>query len=319
MSATEAAAKFIDLSSMVGKVIQGDALCVMEKIPDNSIDMTFADPPFNLKKTYNRYKDNKEVDEYLAWCTDWIHEMVRITKPSGSIFIHNIPKWLTFFATYLNEQALFKHWIAWNAMGAPRGRTLLPTHYGILWYVKSENFKFYDIRAPHARCRTCNGLYADYGGKKSIIHPYGTLVSDLWTDIHRIRHSKRRDTHPCQLPEPLLERLILMTTDEDDIVLDPFAGTGTTSVAAEKLGRKHIGIDIDKDYVDISNSKLNKTNRTMINGCYVSLFLKKIMTIRDKDYESIKNSLETKTMMINKKMVKKLDLPYIREDGFRIE
>ncbi len=313
MPTTQTATRFSDIHSMIGKVIQGDALHVMGKIPDNSIDMTFADPPFNLKKTYNQYTDNREVDEYLAWCEDWIHEMVRVTKSSGSIFIHNIPKWLTFFAGYLNKEALFRHWIAWNAMGAPRGKTLLPTHYGILWYVKSRDFKFYDIRAPHARCRTCNGLFADYGGKKNIIHPYGTLVSDLWTDIHRIRHSSRRDNHPCQLPEPLLERLILMTTDEDDIVLDPFAGTGTTSVAAEKLGRKHIGIDIDNNYVDISNSKLNRISKTKINGCFVSLYLNKIMTIRDKDYDLIRKHLETETMMINKTMTKNLDLPYLKK------
>jgi site-specific DNA-methyltransferase (adenine-specific) len=313
MPTTQTAAKFTDIYSMIGKVIQGDALYMMGEIPDNSIDMTFADPPFNLNKTYSQYRDNRKVDEYLAWCEAWIHEMVRITKPTGSIFIHNIPKWLTFFAGYLNKETFFRHWIAWNAMGAPRGKTLLPTHYGILWYVKSKNFKFYDIRSPHARCRTCNGLFADYGGKKKLIHPYGTLVSDLWTDIHRIRHSSRRDNHPCQLPEPLLERLILMTTDENDVVLDPFAGTGTTSVAAEKLGRKHIGIDIDKEYVDISNSKLSKIDRTKINGCYVSLFLNKIITIRDRDYELIREHLETETMMINKTMTKNLDLPYVKK------
>jgi len=313
MPTTQTATRFSAIHSMIGKVIQGDALHIMGKIPDNSIDMTFADPPFNLKKTYNQYTDNREVDEYLAWCEDWIHEMVRVTKSSGSIFIHNIPKWLTFFAGYLNKEALFRHWIAWNAMGAPRGKTLLPTHYGILWYVKSRDFKFYDIRAPHARCRTCNGLFADYGGKKNIIHPYGTLVSDLWTDIHRIRHSSRRDNHPCQLPEPLLERLILMTTDEDDIVLDPFVGTGTTSVAAEKLGRKHIGIDIDNNYVDISNSKLNRISKTKIHGCFVSLYLNKIMTIRDKDYDLIRKHLETETIMINKTMTKNLDLPYLKK------
>ena len=313
MPTTQTVTRFSDIQSMIGKVIQGDALRVMGKIPDNSIDMTFADPPFNLKKTYNQYADDREVDEYLAWCEDWIHEMVRVTKPSGSIFVHNIPKWLTFFAGYLNKEALFRHWIAWNAMGAPRGKTLLPTHYGILWYVKSRNFKFYDIRAPHARCRTCNGLFADYGGKKNIIHPYGTLVSDLWTDIHRIRHNSRRDNHPCQLPEPLLERLILMTTDEDDIVLDPFAGTGTTSVAAEKLGRKHIGIDIDNNYVDISNSKLDNIIMTRISGCFVSLYLNKIMTIRDKDYDLIRKHLNTETMIVNKTMTKNLDLPYLKK------
>ncbi len=304
MSSTRASA----LSGIIENIIEGDAIEVMRRIPDGCIDMTFADPPFNLKKTYNHYEDDKEIDQYLAWCKDWIHEMVRITKPSGSIFVHNIPKWLTFFASYLNQEAQFRHWIAWNAMGAPLGKTLLPNHYGILWYVKSENFKFYDVRSPHSRCRTCNELLADYGGKKDLMHPYGTLVSDIWTDIHRIRHNVRRDKHPCQLPEPLLERLILMTTDEDDIVLDPFIGTGTTAIAAKKLGRKYIGIDIDKEYVDVSNRKLDNTYHTKIGDFYVSTFLDRIVTLRDKDYERIKGYLKTYDVVINKRKIKEFTL-----------
>ncbi|MCJ7633793.1 site-specific DNA-methyltransferase [Candidatus Bathyarchaeota archaeon] len=308
MSSTRASA----LSGIIENIIEGDAIEVMRRIPDGCIDMTFADPPFNLKKTYNHYEDDKEFDQYLAWCKDWIHEMVRITKPSGSIFVHNIPKWLTFFASYLNQEAQFRHWIAWNAMGAPLGKTLLPNHYGILWYVKSENFKFFDVRSPHSRCRTCNELLADYGGKKDLMHPYGTLVSDIWTDIHRIRHNTRRDKHPCQLPEPLLERLILMTTDEDDIVLDPFIGTGTTAIAAKKLGRKYIGIDIDKEYVDISNRKLDNTSHTKIGDFYVSTFLDRIVTLRDKDYERIQGYLKTYDVAINKRKIKELTPSYTK-------
>lgn len=298
-------------SKFVNQIIEGDVIEVMKEIPDNSIDMTFADPPFNLKKSYEFYEDDKRVTEYLAWCKEWLKQMVRITKPTGSIFVHNIPKWLTYFASYLNEIAYFKHWIAWDAMGAPLGKTLLPNHYGILWYVKSKNLKFYDIRAPHDRCRKCSALIADYGGKKELIHPFGTLRSDVWTDIHRIRHNKRRDEHPCQLPVHLLERLILMTTDENDIILDPFVGTGTTAVAAKKLGRRYIGVDIDPKYVEISKRKLEKTTPTLLNGCYVSVFVGKIITIRDKDFEKIKDFLQVTKLEINKKKVKQLTLPYV--------
>ncbi len=141
--------------SFIDQVIQGDAMEVMKQIPTNSIDMTFADPPFNLKKSYGHYLDSKEVGEYDRWCKSWIYEMVRITKPTGSIFVHNLPKWLTHHAEFLNKRANFRHWIAWDAMGAPLGKTLLPNHYGILYYVKGEKFKFNDLRIPHARCRTC--------------------------------------------------------------------------------------------------------------------------------------------------------------------
>jgi site-specific DNA-methyltransferase (adenine-specific) len=278
-----------DISVFVDKVIEGDAIEVMREIPDNSVDMTFADPPFNLGKRYNNYHDKKRIEEYLEWCRLWLKEMVRITKPTGSIFVHHIPKWLTYFAGFLNEIAYFRHWIVWDAMSSPLGKTLLPSHYGILWYTKEKRgFKFYDIRSAHPRCRNCGIVLQDYGGKKNKMHPYGPLISDVWKDIHRIKHKKRRDEHPCQLPIPLLERLILMTTDEGDIVLDPFVGTGTTAIAAKRLGRKYIAIDIDSKYVKIAIEKLENVQPTKINNAYVSIYLGKIITIRDKDWENIK-------------------------------
>ncbi len=281
------------IEKYINQIIQGDCLEIMKNIPDNSVDITFADPPFNLKKKYNGYKDSKEFSEYLEWSKKWIYEMVRITKPTGSIFVHNIPKWLTYYVSFLNEVAYFKHWIAWDAPTAPMGKTLLPNHYGILYYTKSnKNFKFYDIRYPHFRCRKCNSLLKDYGGKKYLIHPFGPLCSDVWTDIHRIRHKKRRDEHPCQLPIPLLERLVLMSTDEGDIVFDPFIGTGTSAIAAKKLGRKFIGIDIDPKYVEIANQKVFSAQETKIGNSYVSMYLSKIITIRDSDWDDIKNYIE---------------------------
>jgi len=278
------------LESLINRVIEGDCLEVMKKIPDEGVDVAFADPPFNLGKRYSGYHDKHETAEYLSWCKEWLSEMVRITKQTGSIFVHNVPKWLIYFGSYLNEVAIFRHWIAWDAMGPPLGKTLLPNHYGILYYVKSEEFKFYDIRILHKRCRDCHYILQDYGGKKNQMHQFGPLASDVWTDIHRIRHKKRRDEHPCQLPIHLLERLLLMSSDEGDIILDPFIGTGTTAIAAKKLGRKFIGIDIDPKYVEIANRKLELEEPTVINGCYVSIFLDNVVTVRDKDWNKIKDA-----------------------------
>lgn len=251
----------------LNEIICGDSIEEMKKIPDNSIDMTFADPPFNLNKKYSNYKDKKATDDYVQWCEQWLTEMVRITKPTGSILVHNIPKWLIYYANHLNKIAIFKHWIAWDSMSTPLGKTLLPAHYGILFYTKiPKGFKFHELRSPHKKCRTCGEMVKDYGGKKSQIHPYGALLSDVWADIHRIRHNARRDAHPCQLPEPLLERLILMTTDENDVVLDPFIGAGTTALAAKRLGRNYIGIDIDPKYKKIVGDKIKKVNYRSSNG-----------------------------------------------------
>ncbi len=267
------------------KVIIGDCLEQLATIPDNSVDVCFADPPFNLDKKYATYDDQKSLEDYMEWCEKWLLELVRVTKPTGSILVHNIPKWLTYYAAILNKHAHFRHWIAWDSMSTPLGKTLLPAHYGILFYSKqAKGTKFYEIRAPHKKCRECDAYLKDYGGKKDQRHPFGYLVSDVWTDIHRIRHNKRRDPHPCQLPIHLLERLILMTTDEGDVVLDPFLGTGTTAIAAKQLGRHYIGIELAPMYKEIAESKLANVNKvTRYEDAVVSMYLSKIQSIRDYD------------------------------------
>ena len=151
----------------LNEILCGDSIEEMGKIPDNSIDMTFADPPFNLNKKYGNYKDKKSADDYIQWCELWLTEMVRITKPTGSILVHNIPKWLIYYANHLNKIAIFKHWIAWDSMSMPLGKTLLPAHYGILFYTKiPKGFKFHELRSPHKKCRTCGEMIKDYGEKE---------------------------------------------------------------------------------------------------------------------------------------------------------
>ena len=273
----------------INEIIHGDSLEVMHSLPEDYVDVTFADPPFNLKKKYNGYRDHKELDEYLQWCEQWIHQMVRITKPTGSIFVHNIPRWLTYYAGFLNKIAEFRHWISWDAPTAPMGKSLQPAHYGILFYAKDvKQNKCYELRYPHKRDRKSNYLSKDYGGKKTSLHPFGPLVSDVWTDIHRVKHNKYRDEHPCQLPIHLLERVILMSTDQGDIVLDPFIGTGTTAIAALRLGRKYIGIDVDSKYAEIAESKLSQAcSDSRIGNAWVSFFLEKVVTLRNIDWEII--------------------------------
>ncbi|MCA6072759.1 MAG: site-specific DNA-methyltransferase [Endomicrobium sp.] len=292
------------IKAYIDTITAGNCLDLLKRLPDNSVAMAFADPPFNLKKKYGKYNDHLKNQEYLDWCKIWILELVRITRPTGSIFLHNIPKWLIRYSHFLDDVASFKHWIAWDAQTAPMGRTLQPNHYGILFYAKdSEKLIFNELRYPHKRTRQTNMLAKDYGGKKYLLHPYGPLVSDVWIDIHRIKHSKYRDTHPCQLPIHLLERLILMATNENDIVLDPFVGTGTTAIAAKKLGRHYIGFDVDNDYVDITKDKLkNVESNSKIGNSWVSFYLDEIVTLRDRDWNDIKQYfyIPTKIQYIDK-------------------
>ena len=282
------------LEKYLDQILQGDCLELFKQIPNGSIDVTFADPPFNLKKKYNGYKDSLECKAYLDWCEEWIKEMIRVTKPTGSIFIHNIPKWLTFYVNILNKHANFKHWIAWNAPSAPMGKSLQPNHYGVLLYTKSiKDTKLYELRMPHERERKSTFLRKDYGGHKLKLHPFGPLISDVWFDINRIKHSKYRNEHPCQLPVHLLERIMLFATDENDVVLDPFSGTGSTAVAAKKLNRRYIGFELDQEYIKIAKDNLDKVKPdSKINDIWVSFYLGEIKTIRDKDWDVLSENFE---------------------------
>ncbi len=311
------------LETYIDKIIEGEAVDLMRNIPDNSIDVSFVDPPFNLKKQYSTYKDSKNDNEYLDWSKKWILEMIRVTKPSGSIFIHNIPKWLLeYYRIIMNEKdnatddnPYKKHlenirlidWIVWNEIGVPKGRYLYASHYGILWLSKSSKTKFYNLRIPHEFCRSCKALIKDYGGKKSQINEFGPILSDVWSDIHRYKHSKRRANHPNQLPVPLLERILLMSADVGDIVLDPMVGVGTTCIAAKRLGMHYIGIDIDENYCKIARENIAKTNEIKINEAHVSIFLNKIVTVRNKDIQKIvESTLQTPIKVNGKGEIKKI-------------
>lgn len=277
-----------NVSALLDNVHNQDCLTLMKGMPDNSVNMIFADPPFNLNKKYTSYKDNLPFAEYMAWTEQWLAESCRVLKNDGSIFVYNIPKLLVYTAPLLNQFAEFKHWIAWNSNGRPLGKTMQPAHYGILFYTKSRDAKFYDVRTPHQTCRVCKEYVKDYGGKKHLRHEFGRQISDVWDDIHRVRHSSKRiGSHPCQLPPHLIERMILMTTDEGDVIFDPFCGGGSAAVATKQMGRRYIGAEIDKGYCAAVRKKIKATEETKIGDVFASSHCNKIISIRDVDWQKL--------------------------------
>ena len=278
-------------NKIANKIHNMDCIKLMRSMDEKSVNMIFADPPFNLKKKYRSYDDNSPFNEYLAWTREWVGEASRILADDGSIFVYNIPRLLVYTAEILNGLMEFRHWIAWNASGQPLGKTMLPAHYGILYYTKNRKNKFYNVRAPHKTCRVCREYIKDYGGKKKLMHEFGYQISDVWDDIHRVKHnSKRIENHPCQLPVHLIERLILMTTDEGDLIFDPFCGGGSAAVAAKQMGRNYTGVDVDKDYCLSTKNKFMEAKPTKKNGAYVSMHKNKIISIRDVDWSDIKGA-----------------------------
>lgn len=247
-----------------------DCVEYMRKLPSNCVDMFFADPPYNLYKDYASYSDDKKDHKYLLWTESWLEEGIRLLSPNGSMFILNIPKWAVKHARYLSEKGLFLvDWIVWDESGGPRGK-LLPSHYALLWFSKSRNYKFMDSTRElrMASSSYCSRNSCKRNRKKMGIDDTIPLT-DLWSDVHRIKHRNRKvKGHPCQLPEMLLERLIRLTTEETDLVLDPFVGTGTTTAVANRLKRRYIGIDIDKYYVDIAQKRLQLSDEKELHRLF---------------------------------------------------
>ena len=234
----------------------GDVVEILKRYPDNSIDLVFADPPYNLDKSYNVYEDEREDERYIAWCNAWLGEYVRILKPTGSLYILNLPRWTMYHAAFPNQHLYFQNWIVWDALSEPRGK-IMPAHYGLLFYTKHPtdftfnydeagqlDARYYCLRSSCVRKRKAEG------------DDDKEPLTDFWWDIHRIKHRRDRDYHPCQLPQALMERIIRLSTNPGDIVLDALCGTGTTPVVAAKLGRRYVAIDIDERYVRITREKI---------------------------------------------------------------
>lgn len=222
----------------------------LPRIKSEVVDTVFADPPFNLGKEYgDSFSDLKPDEEYLRWCKGWIRECVRTLKPGGALFIYNLPRWNVLLGAYLIELGLeFRHWIAVEISAClPIPGRLHPSHYSLLYYTKGKAKTFRRIRTPIQTCRHCGGEVKDYGGHRAAMNPSGVTLKDVWTDIPPVRHwkFKSRDRRANALSTKLLDRVVEMSTNEGDLVLDPFGGSGTTFAVCEKKGRHWLGMEID--------------------------------------------------------------------------
>ena len=234
----------------LGVLYEGDCTNLLPAVIDESIDTIFADPPFNLSKKYGKkVNDDRPDNEYVQWSKQWLDECIRALKPGGAFFIYNLPKWNIILGNHLVESGLdFRHWIAVNIkLSLPIPGRLYPSHYSLLYFTKGKPKTFQRIRTPIERCRHCNGEIKDYGGHRGAMNPNGVNLTDVWNDITPVRHwkFKSRKRSANQLSTKILERVIRMTTDEGDIVFDPFGGSGTTYDVCERLNRHWIGMEIE--------------------------------------------------------------------------
>ncbi|MDD5387764.1 MAG: site-specific DNA-methyltransferase [Gallionellaceae bacterium] len=221
---------------------------MLSTLEPESVDLAFADPPFNLGKQYtSNINDAKASHEYLEWCQTWLDGMIRALKPGGSLFLWNLPKWNLPLGAYLGERLTFRHWITVDIKySLPINGRLYPSHYSLLYFVKGKKPAiFHPDRQPILCCRHCGGELKDYGGYKDKMNPKGVNLSDVWTDIPPVRHTKYKKREANALSLKLMDRIVTMASDPGSLVLDPFGGSGTTYVAAELTGRRWIGSELD--------------------------------------------------------------------------
>ena len=223
-------------------------MAFLASVADETVDLAFADPPFNLGKDYSSgIDDARSEDDYLAWCQGWLDEMVRVVKPGGALFLWNIPKWNLPLGAHLSRGMTFRNWITVDIKySLPIQGRLYPSHYSLLYFVKGPRPAiFHPDRLPAPCCRHCGGELRDYGGYKSKMNPLGVSMSDVWTDIPPVRHAKYKKRGANALALKLMDRIVTMASDPGSLVLDPFGGSGTTFVAAELTGRRWIGSELD--------------------------------------------------------------------------
>jgi site-specific DNA-methyltransferase (adenine-specific) len=236
------------------KIFFGDAIEVLKnEIEDNSIDLIFIDPPYNIGKVFNGNKEEWENEEiYLNWCYEWLDLCLNKLKDTGSIYVMNATQNMPFIDIYLRKKATILSRIMWHydSSGVQAKKYFGSLYEPILFAVKNKNkytFNYEDIMIE-AKTGSKRNLI-DYRGKEP--KPYNTtkVPGNTWY-YPRVRYRMPEyEEHPSQKPEALLERIIKVSSNEGDIILDPFSGTFTTSAVAKKLNRKSIGIEIEEEYV----------------------------------------------------------------------
>jgi len=238
----------------VNKVYLGDCIEIMKTLPDKSVDLVFADPPFNIGIKYDVHNDNMSYEDYYNWSEKWIKETYRLLKNNGTIYIAIGDEFAAEINVILKRTGFyFRNWIIWYyTFGQNQRKKFNRTHTHILYFTKDkERFTFNDkdIRVPSAR----QLVYKD---KRA--NPLGKIPDDIW-QFSRVcgTFMERIGKHPCQMPEDLLELIIKTSSKEGNLVLDPFGGTGTTVAVAKRLKRNFITMEISKKYYDVILKRLD--------------------------------------------------------------
>jgi DNA modification methylase len=258
------------------QIHQGDCVALLNKLNAGSIDLVFADPPFNIGYEYDVYDDQQETGDYLAWCRQWIGGVYRALKPDGTF-------WLAIGDEYAAELKLeaqkigfhCRSWVIWYyTFGVNCANGFSRSHTHLFHFVKDKKKFTFNRANPQIRVKSARQLvYADHRANPDGRLPDNTWITrpqdapqsfspnhDTWYYARVAGTFKEREGfHGCQMPEQLLGRIIRSTSRPNDLVLDPFSGSGTTVCVAKKLARQWMGFELSKDYARYIAERLEKT------------------------------------------------------------
>jgi len=253
----------VALEDVLNRTICQDTMAALQWLPDDSIDLVFADPPYNLTKTFNNHTfSSMSLDDYEAWLMDWLPQIQRILKPNGSIYLCGDWRSSTAIHRALDRFFIVRNRITWEREKGRGAKRNWKNSSEDIWFATVSNDYTFHVDAVKlmrrviAPYRDDRGLPKDWNetadGRFRLTHP-----SNLWTDLTVPFWSMPENTpHPTQKPEKLLAKIILASSNPKEVVLDPFLGSGTTSVVAKKLGRHYVGIEIEEEYCCLAEKRL---------------------------------------------------------------
>lgn len=250
------------------KVLHGDVLDGVAAVADGSCALVFADPPYNIGKVFNNTHDRWPSDEaYVEWCEDWLDLCIKKLAPNGTLYLMASTQSMPFLDILLRKRLTVLSRIAWyyDSSGVQARNFFGSLWEPILHAVRDpKNYVFNgDDILVEAKTGAKRGLI-DY--RKAVPAPYANkkVPGNAWY-FPRVRYRMAEyEKHPSQKPEALLERIIRASTNVNDLILDPFSGTGTTGAVAQRLGRRSISVEIDEEYVGIILRRLGLA--TELNG-----------------------------------------------------
>ncbi|BAB76110.1 adenine-specific DNA-methyltransferase [Anabaena sp. FACHB-709] len=237
-------------------LFHGDALNILSSnIPSESVDLIFIDPPYNIGKHFSNFHDKWESEEeYANWAYKWLDECIRVLKSHGTIYVMTSTQAMPYFDIYLRQKLTILSRIVWHydSSGVQATKYFGSMYEPILHCVKNKSNYIFNSEEIKIEAKTgAQRKLIDY--RKAVPAPYNTekVPGNVWY-FSRVRYRMPEyENHPSQKPESLIERIILSSSNEDSLVLDPFAGTFTVASVAKRLGRKSISIESQEEYLKI--------------------------------------------------------------------